>query len=172
MRKAKPKPTLRHSLPEDLETLLQCRLFLEFPDEYNADNFAKQLAEWIVRNVRPRRLTGPEMAAMVDNLARFRPSISAAITQVADILGPTYSVAAIRRAHDDYGDRAAIFKKLRADDKEWEDRHTAAMREEDRLSLEALSRTMSAAFRPHRDRLARFRNRRNHIIKQSVVEDD
>lgn len=182
MRRSKVNPRLgsfRH-LPEDIDVLVKCKMFLSFPDEFDSDNLARQLAEWIVQNICARRLKGPEIALMVDYWAGSRASISDAVETVADTLGPTYTVESIKQNHARYGAGSRYFREKRRlreeNDAAFEARMLAKMTDDEKArmpeELARLQKSLKEWAARNKDRYLSFKEAENDIISQSVIEDD
>ena len=76
--------------------------------------FTRELLERYVSVAKPKPLSGPEIAALVDRNAMFFPSVAKAVEHVSTIFvngGP--SAKAIAHHHKRYGMRAAEIKKAR-----------------------------------------------------------
>jgi hypothetical protein len=173
MSKAEPKLAMSSGLPEDLEILLQCHLYLMFPDEYNSDHFASKLANCIVRTMKPRKLTPAEQGAMVNHYARSRQSIAKAAETVADILGSSYSVEALKQNENRHCTlRSKELRAIRFASEEQIKHLEAMMSDADRESLKRLGDCLSETLKRIAPRLSRFRAARNDIIARSVIEDD
>lgn len=71
------------------------------PEVY--DEVAVELATWIIKNVPFPKLSGLEIAAMVDYHAVRRQTISRGAEFVCDMLEGQYSLDAILQAHKRYG---------------------------------------------------------------------
>jgi hypothetical protein len=173
MRKARRKPQIGSGLPEDIDMLVQCQLFLKFPQEYDADHFAAELADYIVRTVRPRRLTPEEQGAMVRYYAHSRKTISAAAEQVADILGPTYSVEALKQnenRHSALG--SGQLRAIRSASDEQLKHIEATMTPADRDALKRFGESVSRILKGIEPRVSKFRSAKNDIIARSVIEDE
>jgi hypothetical protein len=172
MRKNKSTPRLSGGLPEELDLLVQCKLFLQFPDEYDSSDFAKKLAQWIVANVRLPKQMGREIAAMVDALSVNRLTISAAKKDVADLLGDRFSVEAIDKCHNRYGKTVGQIRSTKAELDEQIKRIESKMTDVDKASLSRLSEDVQRILMPHYARISRFGEARKDIIAKTVLEDD
>lgn len=175
VRKSKPKPALNFRLPDDLQMLVQARLYLRHPDEFDAEQFAKELAQFVVRHVKNRRLSGPEIAAMVDDRAPGSESISEAIDRVAEILGPTYSVEAVKKNHDRYGMRSTQIHSARSQMKEALEGVLSDLASAPLSELKDFEKTIeaiAAALKSHEGRISEFGRAKKDIIAQTVIEDD
>jgi hypothetical protein len=110
------QPTAFTGMPEDQHLLGFCHLYLKAPDlfEPERDELLRTLATWFVANIPRRRLTNPELAALVDSFTPMSKSTTAARTLVAQLQRRT--VKNVERAHQRYG---APIDQLRARRKAW-----------------------------------------------------
>lgn len=150
-RKVKPKSKMVGVYPADRAIIMKCQMIVAagrgnwaFPEDE-----VIELAEFILTHVKLPKLSGPEIAAMVDEVAIQSGSISKAAQGVALKLYNTVSVEAILQAHKRYGrtsksirDEAAIRKAEDDDDMSEDDRRELeSMVTEYRGKVERLERT-------------------------------
>ena len=106
-KKAEIIPALKSELSPEREFLRRCYLHLLNGDDPDP-NFVRELLQRYVDLVKPKPLSGPEIAAMVDYYAMQFPSAASAIDHMAGFL--RVSKAAISQHHKKYGMRAAELK--------------------------------------------------------------
>ena len=121
-RKALQKlPRLEGPLPEEYELISRCRGLLQaYPsgEEVPCDQeFVRELLERYVALTINRRLSGAEIAAMVDRETIYHSSISQAIEWVHDSYCDHISIEAVAQYHKRYGRRSGELKAHRAENR-------------------------------------------------------
>ncbi|WP_290547035.1 hypothetical protein [Aestuariivirga sp.] len=165
---------LNSLLPEDLDILVKAHLYQKFPGEFDSDHQAREFADFIIRAVKRRRLTGPEIAAIVDERAVNDGTIAHAAARLADLLGDSYSVEAIKQNHARYGKRHLELQKSRSRLDNQIAEMESKLSDSDRKHLKEFGSTIADLLgRPDiKKRLEDFRRERNDIISDSVIDLD
>jgi hypothetical protein len=103
MTRRRKQSTAPSGMPEDVYLLGICHLYLQNPDLFKPerDEILHKLATWFVANVPHRRLTNPELAALVDYIAPATKSLTDARKSVAQLESRTFD--SVARAHQRYG---------------------------------------------------------------------
>jgi hypothetical protein len=110
MRK-KGKPEIVNGIPADWDIIRKCRMIMASGDKWPfPEETVQELAKWIIANAPFRKLSGPEIAAMVDYRAVRTKTISRAAEIVCDFLQGRYSLEAILQSHKRYGRTSGVLR--------------------------------------------------------------
>jgi len=166
MRKTKRQLTHR-GIPEDVALIQDCLKYIDSPESFDPEGFALKLAHWIVNNARLPRLSGPEIAAMVDHQAVRVETISKAAEIVCEMLQGRRTCEAILQAHKRYGRTAHSlrdeYEYTQAD--YWAQKNAdAEMSEEDRNELESVLANNRRRIDRYKAALAEYRRQKAELL--------
>jgi hypothetical protein len=90
-----------------------CRYYLDRPDLPIDPKFTRALMRWFLAMVPRGRLTGPEIARMVDDAAFWTESVTDARRRVAEALG--HELESVVRNHQRHGKNVEELNRQRAE---------------------------------------------------------